>query len=436
MRSFKDETAKADQGLGMGTFITQPSYAGRVWRPKWSKAEELRAETHVRFTGPVNDDQTNFMPWRYGPEDNEFGGWIVRVPIFIGGTTSPISFVAASPDPDKPGEWLDVDMYPSPAAEFHTHAMKMAKADPVLKVKLLDGAMGRAAALPKRIQSLGLAQGVLLQWGSKNYYKSPQFPVVFFMSYGALTSLCDVLNTKVDGYRGDPLDFTARFSCGDVLDASNGRVFAFYNALSGTVQQGQTGNVEWGNNGGNTGHRQQKELPRYACDIRGKLPLLDKSGKIMAPGGKPMFTPWDKVIRLMNDKEQVDLLCRAFADQPGLLRDCLRKYSNLLPAYVRGDAQVVTPGPVTQATQAAQAPTAQAPTAPDPEVANVDWGGVGVDDVQDTEQNLADAISVGMTAAGAAAPAPAPAATVAAGGNAKVSDAMSKLAELRKGIKK
>ena len=429
MKSYKQaSTAYASRGTG-GILITNSSYVGSVWKPKWSKAGEVRAETHVRFVGPLTEDRTNFQPWRFGPEQNEFGPWITRVPVFTGGTAETLSFIAAFADPNSPGDCMDTTVSPTPATTFLLHATKMAKADATLKVMLLDGTASKAAPLPKKMSAMGLAQAVLLRHGAKDYYKKPIVPVLMMFSPGACWALEDVLNKEVEGYKGDPLDLKARFVSGDILDANGGRIISFYNDLAGVAAEEAEAVVDWSKADSGGDRPKAQEFARYACSLKTKLPMpRNAQGQVVTPSGKPVFTPWEKVLRFMTDKEQVELLCRAYADLPGLLSDCLRPYRDMLPKFVKGDAQVTVPGnkPAAPSAALAAAKTPGTSAAADPDVADVTWGVPDEADVADGAELSSQMVPPTVTNAETPA-----ASNEVAAEEAKIKAAMDKLKALR-----
>lgn len=437
MKSFKDAVAQYSKRSDGGTLVTKPTYPGSVWKPKWSGKGEARMETHVRFTGPMTEDRKNFMPCRYGPEDNEFGNWLVCAPVFTGGTTEQFSFIAGLEDPNSPGDIMDLTMNPSPAAEFQLHAKRMANSDPMLKNILLEGGKGRRAALPKRLESCAFAQGVIFQHGTLNYYKRPQSPVLFFMSPGACLALQDALNKKVENYTGDPLDLKSRFAAGDILDANSGCVLSFYNALSGTATPEQTA-VDWNKAGSTVGKQQAEEFSHYACEVKSRVSIpKDANGQLINLAGKPLFTPWSDVIRFLDVKEQVEILCRAYADLPVLLRDCLRTYSDYLPNFVRGNATVTVngnkpvPHPYINQPPVTSAPNQQ--TAPSNEPA-IDWGNAC--GPEDNGPELKAAIDAGLVAPSNVGGAQSqPAQTVLASNDPRINAAKARLAALQTSVK-
>ena len=441
MKSFKDAVSQYTKRGSSGMLLTKPGYVGSVYKPKWSSRGEPKAETHVRFTGPVTEDGKNFQSWRYGPGDNEFGHWLVCVPVFKGGTTETFSFIGALEDPNNPGELLDVTdpVNPSPAYEFQTHASRMANNDPALKNVLLVGGKGRSPALGRRLDGCALAQGVLLLHGINNYYKRPQMPILFQMSQGASNALQGVLNKKVEGYVGDPLDLKNRFASGDILDVNEGRIFSFYNALADTAAPEET-SVNWDKAGAASNQQASKEFEHYACELKTKLPIpRDGNGQIMAPAGKTLFTPWKDVIRFLTVEEQVSTLCRAYADLPVLLRDCLRQFSDCLPPFVTGRTTVGVNGTRPQAAtyaptaQAAARPQYQQPAAPAADVADVDWANAG-EPVGDSGAELKAAMDMGL-AGSQAGQATAPQTTNPATSDSRVNAAKARLANLQASVK-
>ena len=438
MKSFKEASSQYGKRNGGGALVTKAEYAGSVFKPKWSSKGEPRAETHVRFVGPLADDRKNFLPCRYGPEESEFGSWLACYPVFAGGTIEQFSFIAGYVNPDCPDEVLDLDLNPTPATDFHAHARKMAYADPNLKSILLDGGKGRRAALPRSIEGYGFAQAVILQHGAQNYYKRPQGPALFMMGSGATGALMTLLNQKTEGYAGDPLDLRARFAAGDILDASTGSIISFYNALSGGAAAAET-EVSWDKAGAMPKPTTTQEFAHYEAAIKSKMSIpRDASGQIINLGGKPLFTPWTKVMRFLGEKEQVEILCRAYADLPGLLRDCLRKYSSSLPNFVLGNASVTVQGNRQAAYQAPQtlaAPQQVQVAAPvdEPDVA---WGNAGQPSEGDNGAELKAAMDMGLVGPGAPA-AQAAQATVApsATADSRVTAAKARLAALQQSVK-
>ena len=433
---FKRDTAAASKRSSNKVLITKPDYTGSVWKPKWAWENEARVETHVRFVGPLTDDKTNFLPSRYGPEENEFGQWINRIPLFTGGMGEDkvVSFISALEDPERPGEIWDPTMYPSPADNFVAQANKMAKQDPAMKVMLLEGSKGKPAALPKYIPTVAVAQVVMLRWGVKDYYKSPICPALFYFSSSACDKLCDLLNKETENYRGDPLDLKARFVAGDIVAATTGRVVAFYNAQSGIAATNEEVAVNWTNtNTGENKSRKSTDFQQYTCDLRGKYGIpLNSQGQLSTPEGKQLFTPWVKVLRFLTEAEMVDKLCQAYAELPGLLMDCLRVYKHILPKFVTGDTVVTVAAHPFNKSGSPAVSAAKTPGGTpviDEDIADVTWGAatseVGAESGAELSEQMIPPTTVNTGTAPTAANA------VAGTEQARVTAAMAKLAALR-----
>lgn len=441
MKSYKQSVQDYSKRSGGGVLFLKPGYGGSAWRPTWSNADEPRKETHVRFVGPLTEDGKALMPCRFGPEESEFNQWIVSLPIFTGGTTELFSFVPLFEDPEHPGELLDGDIYPTPATVFQTHASRMAKQDPALEKLLLLGGKKRRPALPKRMSTNAIAQCIIMRHGTNDYYKRPQCPAIIYMSDGARLALEELLNERTPAYTGDPLDLKARFVAGDILDANEGRIVNFYNALSSANPEATAETtVDW--QGGDASEKRKlvKELPHYTAELKNKMPLPRnrETMQLVGPRGKPLFTPWKDVIRFLDEQEMVDVICRAYSDLKDVLRDCLRPYSDLLPNFVLGNPTVIVPAgkPAAPAVASQQAPAApqtvvqQPLPATDPNTTVVDWDSAeATPAATDTGSDLQDAIAVGLT--GSEAGKQQPVAAVTASNDAKVTNAMQKLAALR-----
>jgi len=452
MKSYKDASQAYTKRSTRGMLVTTSEYRGSIWKLKWDK--NVKLETHFRPVGPLTEDGKDFLPWRFGPEENNFGPWIVRVPIFQGGTARTLTFIPAYGDPDSPGDALDTDIHPTPVTEFIDGAKKAAWNDSTGRLKhiLLEGAQNRGPALPKKLKAFGLVQAVLLKHGTYDYYTRPQLPTLMMLSESACIALEESLNKEVEGYNGSPDDFNKRFVCGDILGADSGRILSFYNANAGTETSNE--NVDWGNAGKGNGQQQrsQQTLARYACELRQPLPLPRlPDGRLRFAVESQVFTPWEKTIRFLSEKEMVDMIVRAYEDLPALLLQCLRPYAAYLPDFVKGNATVQVMGGPEAAAAGPQSPDEPAQTVPPPAAqgaqpaadgaAVVDWDNTNTPAPEGSEPAdngfARDIRPDDLHAAGGGAPAQAPAAAqpaaAATNNDADVQGAMEKLSQLRGG---
>lgn len=336
MRSFKEQYTSNTSISLPGMLVTSRSYKGSVWKPKWD--DNVRLETHFRAVGPLTGDLKGFMPWRMNPEPNEFGSWLASVPIFVGGTSKMITCIPLFADTSSPGDTLDVKTKPTPITRFVDYVRDWVAADQTKRWDglLYRGGAGRGAAVPKWIKSVVLIQGILLKHGIKDYYKKPQMPMTLMLSTSAWAALQELLNAEIENYKGDPMDFNARFKCGDILGPDTGRVMSFFNARAEAVTT-EAATVDWSQAGQAFTSKAKRELAQFGCEL-GKVLRLPKlsDGRIAFAVKGDVFTPWEKALRFLDAQEMVELLCQAYEDLPGLLYRALSEsYLEYLPKFVK-----------------------------------------------------------------------------------------------------
>jgi hypothetical protein len=374
MRRYRDSGAGGSDVM-KGNLIASDAYRarnGNVWKPKWD--DSVRLDTVMRFTGPATADGKGLMPHRYSGDANDFTEFIHCLPIFSGGSYNRYTFIAGYKNPEDPDDILSPDEYPTPAQMLQKAAKRLAQADAEMERILFKG----KNAVGPVIKYFGLLQGILLQYGTKNYRNSPKMPCIFTLSWSAKRALEEVLGKEVEGYVGDPEDYSKRFVAGDVLNADTGKLFAFFNAKAAAVAANTQAGPNWSNAGGNGGTDQSShEFSSYGCEVVGECPLpKNPDGTLVFAQQGTLFTPWSQALRFLDEKEMVNILVQAYNDMPQLILPAFRsRYDELIPRYMKDGATVTMPGTDTTAPPAPVETAGTAPSAANGQTA-VNWGGV------------------------------------------------------------
>jgi hypothetical protein len=341
-----------------GDMISQKGFAGGVWTPAWSKAGEVRAETHFRIVGPPTADGKGIIPYRESGEPRNFSHWIVPAAVFKGGTSKFVSFIAEQKDED--GKPIDPQYQPSPAHIFVDYVYRRAKEDPAIKVNLTEGSRG---APVRAIKDHAFVQGILFRHGGKDYYEGNKFKIgtILMLSPSAASAIEEMVDLEHEDYTGDPDDYAARFVHGNIIDADTGPIIKLYNALCGeAASESKEVDLSAAAKGGGSG-KGSTEFASYACEIvKPSLPLpRDPDGVLTFHKQGRLFTPWNKALRFLTDQEMVETLVRAYEDHPDVLRAALgSRYGEFLPNFIKGNASVTAPEAGDAQPESASAPTA------------------------------------------------------------------------------
>lgn len=325
--SYKDDSRAST--FNTGVHVTKAEYTGRVFFPSWDADKYV--PTVFRPFGPTNDEQTEFLPWRFTTEEHDYSDWIQTLMLFRGGTRERVSFVANQFNED--GSKRDLRMNPSPA-QILIEAWNRGQEEFTHWKALAEGGKGRAAAMPDRLQTFAAIQCAVLEHNGKEFYDNPVLPAIVLLGWSAMVALESEIDKEVEGYDGDPADANARFACGDLLSADGGKTFSVFNSKTAPGKKSQLpdkqGRVSWGNAGRTASKSKDHdfERPHYALTLADSEPLpRAEDGRILHVAQGLGWRPWfdnpdtgeEGILKPLSDDEQVLLLCRAFEDMPDLL---------------------------------------------------------------------------------------------------------------------
>lgn len=206
--------------------------------------------------------------------------------------------------------------------------------------------VARQGAVP-RTEMAGMLQGYIFRTG-KTVFKDqatqqlkPKSPALLIFPKTAREVLEDKCNKEVEKYAGKPDDWASRYSCGDFLSLANGKLLQFVFVPGG---QGQ---------GSFAAH--------YVVNV------LPQTFPITPAEANRVFMPWEQLLRLHTEKEQMDLLVAHFPPESlDYVFGHDAAMSAFLPESVKGSwyrRATVAPVPMQPSTQA-PAPQQYAPAAP------------------------------------------------------------------------
>jgi hypothetical protein len=151
---------------------------------------------------------------------------------------------------------------------------------------------GRNIKIPK-VEMWGFVQGALYECGEKVFMDAtrtraePQHPSLLCLTKSARIGLEMLCNEEVPGFNGNPEDFNARYTCGDFLGCQAGKLVQFVK-----------------NPGG------QNERPHY------DVSLLPFPAPIPLEVVAAEWKPWDQLLHLLTEDEQMGLLVAHFPPEP------------------------------------------------------------------------------------------------------------------------
>ena len=291
--------------------VVGPAFRGTTWRLAWSKEAPL--ETHVRLTGPIRGDGTDFEPWRFSDKKADFNDIIFPTEVFIGGSFKLTKFLAM--------EAFDRPSQTTVAHTFANAVRRMSQNDDRL-FKMMKGQL--PFVRPPR--AVGLVQGILLKHGKYDFYGNPRLPVIVELSKSALNELEDLL---------DKQEADGSFTVGDPISADQGAVFNFYNKAAGK-QEASKRSINWGKAESDSSGGAQREVFSYCCELIDVSPIpRGDDGKMMLVD--KLFVPWKDALRIMDEREMVEAICDAYQDEKEILRVALERYQEYLPKFVLGE---------------------------------------------------------------------------------------------------
>jgi hypothetical protein len=287
-----------------GIVVLQPTAEKHMYQP--SKDHE----TIVRVYPEPFDDGSGFFPYRHSADINHFTNWLAvdYVARYVG-SEQRITFITRCLNQDPNTSEMLWD-------RLVRIVIRSIDNDHPEWGSLIRGKTGLGAAIPGQTMRQAKAkihafvQGILLKHKGNSYRKQPKPNVVVMLPPTARISLQNMCNKQINGWRGDEDDYISRFECGDWLDPAEGRelIIKFRKSkandddsvevnfdttrAAGVAPPADTA-------GGAFANAYDVELAGYKTPIPGDLI-------------NQYYKPWDKVLRYLNEQEQVELMCSAF----------------------------------------------------------------------------------------------------------------------------
>ena len=214
-----------DGGSNQGNFILRKG-AGELWKPAWDGSP-----TTIRvFPGLNPENPTEFEPWRFNTSDDGLGQWYW-----------PITVIQNIGNPGK--TWVLYD--PQDAAyDPQTNPVWMLRnaIDRAVRDRtdrpgwagMLRGGSGRGAMLDRPRDCI-LVQCAIMSYKNKLYAPprgggapGTDSTVFFLLTPSARQAMMEAMNTRVEGYRGDPDHVAGHYLHGDPIDLDAGQYVTFY----------------------------------------------------------------------------------------------------------------------------------------------------------------------------------------------------------------
>jgi hypothetical protein len=247
------------------------------------------------------------MPWRLGTGQGEFSGWIkgarIATKMGVNGRFTCLANVFGRPA----RELGPIDVFASSiqkAVERNPRAFPEEWSEWVK----YNPKSGQKIIVP---EYFALVQGLLFSHGGKTFLDKqgrpePKHPTILCLKTSARFKLQDLCNVERPGFDGNPEDYNKRFPIGDCFSLNGGKLIKFLPV----PDDGMT---------------------RSHYDIE----LLNTVVPLPMTVAKE-WTPWDQLLQLLTEEEQVQLLVAHFP--PEVVDFALGKgqYARYLPEGIRG----------------------------------------------------------------------------------------------------
>jgi hypothetical protein len=291
-----------------GFHVIQPGNAHRTQFTSWDKGKTV-FRIYPAFANGVE------LPWREDSRPSSFTPWIEAY-----------KFVKMMGVVDKFTCFVDVvgkrddNTYVGPIEKFSNSIIQAiknnARALPQEWEWWVKGVndTGRNIKIP-RIETWAFVQGALYECGEKVFMDAtrtrpePQHPSLLCLTKSARMGIEALCNEEVPGYTGDPEDFNARYACGDFLSCAGGRLVQFVR---------------------NPGDRQNHVRPHY------ETTFLPNAAPIPAEMAAAEWKPWNNLVKLLTEDEQIGLLVAHFPPEPLDYAFKGTTWYEVLPQSVRG----------------------------------------------------------------------------------------------------
>jgi hypothetical protein len=297
-----NDDVPSGQGLdGLpGFFIRKSGF------PHSTQFLNFSSPTIFRIQPEINEHGQE-VPWRLGTGQGEFSNWIkgarIATKMGVNGRFTCLANVLGRPA----RELGPIDVFASSiqkAVERNPRAFPEEWSEWV-KYNMKSG---QKIVVP---EYFALVQGLLFSHGGKTFQDKqgrpePKHPTILCLKTSARFKLQDLCNVERPGFDGNPEDYNKRFPIGDCFSLSGGKLIKFMPV----PDDGMT---------------------RSHYDIE----LLNTVVPLPLAVAKE-WTPWDQLLQLLTEEEQVQLLVAHFP--PEVIDFALGKgqYARYLPEGIRG----------------------------------------------------------------------------------------------------
>lgn len=212
-------------GANQGNFILRKG-AGELWKPAWDGSP-----TTVRvFPGLNPENPTEFEPWRFNTSEDGLGQWYWPITVIQNLGNPGKTFVLYDPqdaayDPQTNPVWM------------LRNAIDRAVRDRTDRsgwAGMLKGGAGRGAMLDRPRDCI-LIQCAIMSYKNKLYAPprgggapGTDNTVFFLLTPSARQAMMEAMNTRIEGYRGDPDHVAGHYLHGDPIDLDGGQYLTFY----------------------------------------------------------------------------------------------------------------------------------------------------------------------------------------------------------------
>jgi len=356
----------SEQGQRHGNYLIQNNQADL-----WSPAYGAGVTTIRIFPAPSPDLPTEWDPYRFPAADPHeplgFGDWIRRYPAVRSMGDPSVTFITNDPgnpqieDPQMTPGWLLYRAIDRAVASGQ---------DRPGWASLLRGGRGRGAQL-SRPSEVYLVQCAIMSYKNRAYSPPKGFgqdDKLCIMELGPSAGLAMIneLHREIEGYQGDPDDFSGRYFNGDPIDLDAGRFINFFTLKDGDPRQtAQAQNSGWnqGSNnpasGGGRGGNDSEPIG-YGCFMEEQFQGIPARLREYETVVRARVQPWEELVRVPTIEEQAHLLADKFP--PEVIEYAWAAHPEWIPEEVsrraRAAVSVGAPGGMPQAGPAGSPPLA------------------------------------------------------------------------------
>lgn len=377
--SYLDDSKDAG-GAMPGSFVTNNTYRGRLYFPKFTEGVTL-----ITPVGVPNEDMTDILPHRNVREDGslsttprDYSDWISCRYLVRGvGTAEEMTFLVSQKDEN--GNIIPRQAQHSPYDSLYRTWKKMKATNPNLEI-LGKGSKSAPAKItaPKPHAAI---QCVMYQHG-KFVMQPHTVPALLMFGGTAKNAFEDLLEEESEAFAAlspdeknaqkDNAEF--RFKYPNIFRKDMIPVLSWKGVSGADEGTVSVDNLSYG--GPTTyasqapGKRDKRDFSRYVAELtfRNVAFPTDQQGRLQIYTHDNAFTPWDQCFRYLSDDEMADMVVRAFRDVPFLLIPAFQHRPEWLPDSIT-KGQVVYPATGQQPVPQQYAPPVQQPQVAPPQYA-------------------------------------------------------------------